>query len=81
VSSKSFHLYDVEFGLCYSTEFWSSIRCDVSDYGEVRCYGLSKVWNGGEGYDLHGLWLVLIESAMDRFLGVDLLVQHVLPRI
>jgi hypothetical protein len=23
--------------------------------GEVRCYGLSKVWNGGEGCDLHSL--------------------------
>jgi hypothetical protein len=42
---------------------------------------LSKVWNGGEGCDLHGLWLVLLESAKDRFLGVDLLGQHVLPRV
>jgi hypothetical protein len=41
------------------------------DRGEVRCYGLSKVWNGGEGYDLHGLWLVMLEFVKDRVLGVD----------
>jgi hypothetical protein len=42
---------------------------------------LSKVWNCGEGCDLHGLWLVLLESAKDRFLEVDLLEQHVSPRV
>jgi hypothetical protein len=36
-----------------------------------RCRDLSKVWYGGEGCDLHGLWLVLLESAKDLFLGVD----------
>jgi hypothetical protein len=41
------------------------------DRGEVQCCGLSKDWNGGEGCDLHGLWLVLLESDKDRFLGVD----------
>jgi hypothetical protein len=41
------------------------------DCGEVQCCGLSKVWNGGEGCDLHGLWLVLLESGMGQFLGVD----------
>jgi hypothetical protein len=41
---------------------------------------LSKVWNGHEGCDLHGLWLVLLESAKDRFLGVDPPGQHVPPR-
>jgi hypothetical protein len=29
------------------------------------------VWNGGEGCDLHGLWLVMLESGKDRVLGVD----------
>jgi hypothetical protein len=33
--------------------------------------GLSKEWYGGEGCDLHGLCLVLLESAKARFLGVD----------
>jgi hypothetical protein len=32
---------------------------------------LSKVWYGGEGYDLHGLRLVLLKSAKAMFLGVD----------
>jgi hypothetical protein len=41
------------------------------DSGEVRCSGLSKVWNDGEGCDLHGLCLVLLELAKDWFLGVD----------
>jgi hypothetical protein len=37
----------------------------------VRCCGISKVWNGGDGYVLQGLWLVYLESAKDRFFGVD----------
>jgi hypothetical protein len=32
------------------------------DRGEIRYCGLSKVWTGGEGYDLHGLWLVIGED-------------------
>jgi hypothetical protein len=51
------------------------------DHGEVRCCDLSKVWNGGEGCDLHGLWLVMFESAKDRVLGVDTRGQQVLPRV
>jgi hypothetical protein len=41
------------------------------DRGEVRCCGLSKDSNGGEGCDLHGSWLVMFEYAKDRVLGVD----------
>jgi hypothetical protein len=41
------------------------------DRGEIRYYGLSKVWNNGEGCDLHSLWLVMLESAKYRVLGVD----------
>jgi hypothetical protein len=26
------------------------------DRGEVRCYGLSNGWNGGDGYYHHGMW-------------------------
>jgi hypothetical protein len=44
--------------------------------GEVRWCGLSKAWNGGEGYDLHGSWLVMLESAKDLILGVDTPGQH-----
>jgi hypothetical protein len=32
------------------------------DRGEVRCCGLSKAWNGGEGCDLHSSWLLRTES-------------------
>jgi hypothetical protein len=53
----------------------------VSDCGKVRCCGLSKVWNGGEGCDLHGLWFVLLESAKDQFLGVHPPGQYVPPRV
>jgi hypothetical protein len=42
---------------------------------------LSKVWNGGEGCDLHGLWLVMLKSAKDRDLGVDTPGQQVPPRV
>jgi hypothetical protein len=44
----------------------------LGDHGEIRCCVLSKVWNGGAGCDLHGLWLVMIESTKDRALGVDI---------
>jgi hypothetical protein len=51
------------------------------DRGEIRCCDLSKVWNGGEGCDLHSLWLVMLEFAKDWVLGVDTLRQQVSPRI
>jgi hypothetical protein len=41
------------------------------DRGEIRCCGLSKVWNSGGGCDLHSLWLVMLESAKDQVFGVD----------
>jgi hypothetical protein len=43
--------------------------------------GLSKVWNGGGGYVLQGMWLVLLESTKGQFLGVDPLEQPVPPRV
>jgi hypothetical protein len=49
--------------------------------GEIWCCGLSKVWNGGEGCDLHGLWLVMLKSAKDRVIGVDTPGQQVPPRV
>jgi hypothetical protein len=42
---------------------------------------LSKVWNGGEGCDLHNLWLVMLKSAKDRVLGVATPGQQVPPRV
>jgi hypothetical protein len=51
------------------------------DHGEIPCCGLRKVWNGGEGCDLHGLWLVMLESAKDILLWVDTPGQQVSPRV
>jgi hypothetical protein len=54
----------------------------IWDGGElviVGCHGLSKVWYGGEGCGLHGLLLVLLESAKYQFLGVESLGQPVPP--
>jgi hypothetical protein len=42
---------------------------------------LSKVWNGGEGCNIHGLWLVMLESAKHRVLVVETLEQQVSPRV
>jgi hypothetical protein len=45
----------------------------------VRCCGLSKVWNGGDGV-LQGMWLVLLKLSKDRFLGLapqDNMYHHV----
>jgi hypothetical protein len=51
------------------------------DRGEVRCCGLSKVWNAGEGCDRHSLCFVKLKSAMDYVLEVDTLEQQVPPRV
>jgi hypothetical protein len=51
------------------------------DRGEIRCYGLSIVWNGGEGCDLHGLSLIMLKSPKDWVLGVDTAGQPVPPRV
>jgi hypothetical protein len=33
----------------------SSIHREMGvDHGEVRCCGMSKVWNGGDGWNLSG---------------------------
>jgi hypothetical protein len=42
---------------------------------------LSKICNGWEGFDLHCLLLVILESAKDRVLGVDTPGQQVLPHV
>jgi hypothetical protein len=54
VSCKSFHPYDVEFDLwsIESVGLPSIVMC--GDRGEDRCCGLSKVWNGGDGWNPSG---------------------------
>jgi hypothetical protein len=51
------------------------------DRGEIWYCGLSMVWNGREGYDLHSLWLVMLKSAKDWVIGLDTPGQQVPPRV
>jgi hypothetical protein len=60
-------------------ECWSSICRDVRWPWWDSIMWLSMVWNGGEGCDLHGLCLVMLESAKDRVLGVYTPGQQVPP--
>jgi hypothetical protein len=50
---------------------WPILRDKIGVLVIDRCHDLSKVWYGAKGCDLHGLWLVFLESAKDLFLGVD----------
>jgi hypothetical protein len=79
VSCKSFHPYDVEFGLCYCYEIWSSIHRDVRWlwWGSMLWFELWLEWWRRVMPSQH----VELESAKDRILGVDTLGQHVLPRV
>jgi hypothetical protein len=54
VSCKSFHLYDVEFDLWSSESVGLPSVVMSGDRGEVRSYGLSEVWNGGDGSNPSG---------------------------
>jgi hypothetical protein len=78
---KSSILHDVELACGLLCELWSSILCDVSSHVVVRYCGLSKEWYGGKGCGLHSLWLVLLELAKDRLLGVDTPELSVPPRV
>jgi hypothetical protein len=81
VSYKSFHLYDVDFDLWSVESIGLSSVVMWGGRGEIRWCSLSKYWNGGEGCDLHGLWLVTLKSANDRVIGVDTLGQQVPPSV
>jgi hypothetical protein len=50
----SFHLYDVEFDLWSIESVGLPSVVMRGDRGEVRCYGLSKGWNGGGGWNPSG---------------------------
>jgi hypothetical protein len=54
VSCKSFHLYDVELDLWIVESAGLPSVVMQGDRGEVRCCHLSKVWNGGGGWNLSG---------------------------
>jgi hypothetical protein len=51
----------------------------ITSMAKDRCCGLKKVWTGGKGCDIHGLWLVMLKYAKDRVLGVDTPEQQVPP--
>jgi hypothetical protein len=51
------------------------------DRGEDRCCGLSKVGMVEIVGFRQVMWLVKLESAEDRIIGVDTLGQHVPPRV
>jgi hypothetical protein len=45
-------------------------RCDLGKVGMVETVGIRQM-----------MWIVMLESAKDRILGVDTLGQHVPPRV
>jgi hypothetical protein len=51
------------------------------DSGKDRWCGLSKVGMVETVGFRQVMWFVLLESAKDRILGVDITGQHVLPRV
>jgi hypothetical protein len=50
----SIHLYDVEFDLWNVEGVGLPSIMMRGDRGEVQCCGLSKVWNGEDGWNLSG---------------------------
>jgi hypothetical protein len=54
VSCKSFQFNDVEFDLWSVESIGIPFIMMWGDHGEVRCCGLSKVWNGGDGWSPSG---------------------------
>jgi hypothetical protein len=54
VTCKSVHLYDVEFDLWNVESVGLPSVVMRGDRSEVRCCGLSKVWNAGDGWNPSG---------------------------
>jgi hypothetical protein len=69
LSYKSFHLYDVEFDLCWVLVFHPS-WCEV-----IMVRFDAVVWAGFEMMEMVGIrqvmWFVMLESAKDQIIGVD----------
>jgi hypothetical protein len=82
VSYKSFHLYDVEFGLCFLLRVlifhpsWCEltvVRIDIVVWawvGMVETVQFRQV-----------MWFVMLKSVKDQVLGIDTLGQQVLSRV
>jgi hypothetical protein len=54
VSCKSIHLYDFEFDLWCVKSIGLPFVVMGGERGEVRCCGLSKVWNREDYWSLSG---------------------------
>jgi hypothetical protein len=82
VSYKCFHLYDIEFGLCWALRVlvfhlsWcevTMVRFDVvvwARFGMVEMVVIYQV-----------MWFAMLESAKNWIFGVDTPRQHVPPRV
>jgi hypothetical protein len=79
VSYKSFHLYDVEFGLCLSVRDVVShlSRCELTLWWSTLWFEQWLEWWRW----LIPSWHVVVEFAKDRFLGVGTPRQHMPPRV
>jgi hypothetical protein len=79
VSCKSFHLYDVESGLCLTVRDVVShpSRCDLTVWRSMLWFEQWLEWWRW----LILSWHVVLESAKDRILGVYTLGQHVPPHV
>jgi hypothetical protein len=79
VSCKSFHIYDVEFGLCLSVRYvvFHPLRCDLTVWGSMLWFEQWLEWWRW----LIPSWYVVLKSAKDRMLGIDIPGEHVPPRV
>jgi hypothetical protein len=82
VSYKSFHLYDVEFDLCWVLRV-VVVHLSWCEVTVVRFY--TVVWAKFEMMETveirQVMWFVMLKSAVDRVLGVDTPRQYVPSRV
>jgi hypothetical protein len=78
-SWKSFHLYDIEFGLWLSVRdvVYHPSRCDLTMWGSMWWFDQWLEWWRWLIASCH----VVLKSSKDQFLGVDTPGQHVPPRV
>jgi hypothetical protein len=65
----------------FVTVFSLSSLVMLDDHGEYRCCDLNKVGMVETVVFRQEMWLIMLESAKDRILGVDTPGQHVPPRV
>jgi hypothetical protein len=79
VSYKSSILCDVEFGLCLceSVVVIYLLRCELTVWGSMLWF---EQWSKWQRWLILS-WHVVLKSAQDQILGVDIPGQHVPPRV